>query len=442
MTDFAAEIPGRSAPLAKAWRVPLLPLAACFYVAVFCQIYALYLFPTFAYAHLNMELRSSSEGALMFFLAVAPVAAYVKRNLTGSFITALIYTLCYVPCIVVVHYSVQRPYDEIIVLNCSFAICMCGLFLVGGIGPSSRFARIVTTSQMQKMFWVTVAMTLAIALAYRQSMRLVSFADVYDLRFENRDQGNAFIGYVTMWSSYCFLPFVLARGMLYREKVNLLLGIAGCVVIYAATGAKSVILTPIFVLGFYVLTAIKRDFFLVLLFFVSVISLGVVFLPDGGAMGFVKSLLFMRTLGTPGWTASLYYEFFSTHPQTHMSHVSVLNAITGSYPYGSVNLGQLIGLVVSGNTDANFNAGFWISDGIAAFGVIGLYFATALVGAYIVLLNYVTAGYDTRFINLWVCGFAMSLLNIPFFTTMLSGGGAMVVLIALAFRVRSASVTH
>ena len=79
-------------------------------------------------------------------------------------------------------------------------------------------------------WWLITGIVLALfVLVYYgpSSLRLVSFADVYDLREENHEvKGNfPLIGYFILWISRVFLLLYMAIGLVYKKKMFILIAI-------------------------------------------------------------------------------------------------------------------------------------------------------------------------------------------------------------------------
>ena len=161
------------------------------------------------------------------------------------------------------------------------AACMSVLFLAARewLHVRLRVPRIPSTA----LLIVTAIMLVVICWAYRGVMRLVGFEDVYELRFEAADAGiPGWVGYVTMWCTYCFVPYCLARGLHCREAASLALGLAGSLLIYMATGAKSAILTPVILGGLYFAMRTRREFLSRLMLAMLALSLAMMWLlPEG-----------------------------------------------------------------------------------------------------------------------------------------------------------------
>jgi hypothetical protein len=94
----------------------------------------------------------------------------------------------------------------------------------------------------------------------------------------------------------------------------------------------------------------------------------------------------------------------------------------------------LIGLEYSGSELANFNANFWASDAFAALGLAGVPLATGAMCAVFYLINKISRGFSPRFVALWLTGFWLAVLNVPLSTAVLSGGGALTMLLLWSSR--------
>lgn len=309
------------------------------------------------------------------------------------------------------------------------ALSMLVLFLAARGGERHKP---LDASQLRPMDQITLVAAcvsmLLLVLANMGHMRIVSFEDVYDLRFESAALPQSTVSaYLISWLSYCFISYFYARGLVHRKWSLLLIGLAGSVLLYMATGAKSSILLLPITLGMSWLWDSGRDFLprllLALTLLIAVLNVA---LPDHGLGMWIKSIVLVRVVGTTGWVASKYLELFSTEGLTYYSHIGPLNALTGLYPFGDLSLGQVVGLAYSGSDEANFNGSFWASDGFAALGPIGILVVTPFVAGLLYVINTSMARLDPRFAVLWMSGFFMALLNVPLSTALLSGGGVII----------------
>lgn len=343
----------------------------------------------------------------------------------------LIYTLCYVPIQLSLLFTVERDYWYIFTGQLALAFSMGLIFLFSRSGPVPKQAVVSGFKALDlSLGLLIIATIILVVIANREHMRLVSFADVYELRFESATTpSNPLINYLTSWTSYCFISYFFARGIVHKKILHLSIGLVGSLVLYMATGAKaSLLLLPmtICVLALWR----KGPGFLArtLLVLISIVFILVIILPDDGVFVW-KSILLVRVIGSSGWVASKYFEYFAENVYTYYSHIGLINSLFGSYPYGEYLLGQLIGIEYSGSASANFNASFWASDGFAAAGIGGVLIITIPVVILLYLINYFSAQFNNRLIIAWYTGFFIAMLNVPLSTALLSGGGGIILLV-------------
>lgn len=413
-----------------------LPVAALIFGVTFQYAYITYINPAFEYAHYLYFTPSVTGLLFTYVLVAAPVVAYRASLAPAAFGAALIFALCYVPAQLILLFNWQRSDIELALVQASVAASMIILLRASRLGEKNAPGGPVRTSRLLSAILgaLTVVSFAVFVFNYHQYMHLVSFEDVYDLRFESsRIDKGALVNYLTSWLSFCFLPFYFARGILRKSLIDIGFGLQGSLLIYAATGSKAAILMGLIIYALHLLFGSGKDFLFRLLAALTVAVLLVVALvPDEGPWSFVKSILLLRVLGVGGWTMSVYYDYFSSHGFTFYTHIGPVNALTGGYPYGEYSLGQIIGLEYSGSAEANFNANFWASDAFAALGIAGVPVVTAALCAVFFAINRSAKGYSTEFVVLWLSGFWLALLNVPLTVALLSGGGLMTMLLLWA----------
>jgi hypothetical protein len=407
-----------------------LPVATLVYAVVIQYAYMEYINPVFGYAHYLYFEPSVISLLFTYGLVVAPAVAYRASLAPAAYGAALIFALCYVPAQFVLLFNWQRAEGELALVQASVAASMAILLRVSTMGGNAADVPFRANRRLSATLGVlTIVAIVVFVLNYYQDMRLVSFEDVYDLRFEtNQVDRGAFVNYLTMWLSYCFLPFYFARGVLRKKPIDLGIGLVGSLLIYAAMGSKAAILMGFIIYALHLFFRSGENFlFRLLAALVVAVTLIVSLFPDEGPLLWVKSILLVRVLGTSGWTISTYYDYFTTNGFTFYTHIGPINAVTGAYPYGEYSLGQIIGLQYGGSAEANYNANFWASDGFAALGVAGVPVVTTVVCAVFYLINRAAKGYSTHFVVLWLSGFWLALLNLPLTVALLSGGGLLTV---------------
>jgi hypothetical protein len=401
-------------------------LAALLHIFAFDVAYRYSVHPIFDYAGYAVNPSTPAQQLLTWALALAPVIVWRRSTSPASVGASLIYSLAYVPIIIMLLHMWQRDAFELVVLQASIAASMATLFLVAPRGhrPGEGLGeRIHVPIEV-----LTTVAVCVVAFTYREHLRFVSFEDVYDLRAESSEvgQGSAVV-YLVMWLPYALLPFHIVRWLSLRRPIDLVLGLVASLIIYMATASKAALLTPGIMIALNHVVRAGPDVLRALLVRLAAAQAAIVVLiPDEGLLFWLKSILLVRILGTSGWTASTYYEYFTTREFTFYTHIGPLNAIVQAYPYGEKSLGQLIGNEHSADELANFNAGFWASDGIAAMGIAGIPVVTVAVAAVLFTINRVSAGFSPRFVAVWLAGFWLAMLNLPLTTALLSGGGGLI----------------
>ena len=128
----------------------------------------------------------------------------------------------------------------------------------------------------------------------------------------------------------------------------------------------------------------------------------------------------MRVFATPGLLMGVYQNFLSDHPLTYYSHVTGVNWFV-DYPY-HLPLGLEVGFATTGELDYNMNAGFWVTDGIAAIGLPGIIVISLLIASVFYTLDCIGSAHKPFLVALCLSQYAIFLANVSFFTSLVTGG--------------------
>lgn len=133
----------------------------------------------------------------------------------------------------------------------------------------------------------------------------------------------------------------------------------------------------------------------------------------------IAAVILMRTFGITGLLTYQYNEFFKAHQYTFFSHINIVNFITKAYPYKDE-----LGFVVAGSydQDSNSNANFMATDGIASLGLPGIIIIGVIIGSYFLFSKAQLTKSNETLIGLMFVPFCFIILNVGFFTSLLSGG--------------------
>lgn len=226
-----------------------------------------------------------------------------------------------------------------------------------------------------------------------------------------------FLTYFTLWFGAFFLPVRFAISFFTGYKVYSIIILIIYLFLFLLTGYKSYIVFFLY-MPFLAYLLISRGCFIIKLNFIFTL----VFLLSS-FMVFLNFDLFnwilLRIYCITPLVLAQFYDFFSHFPYTFLSHVSGINYFI-AYPF-NYDLGVEIGLYHYGG-GINVNGGLWASDGIAAFGLIGIIISSIIASSFFYIIDSLSKEVDTRLVVLMLGFLPFSFLNISFFTTILSSG--------------------
>ncbi|AWY01067.1 hypothetical protein A8139_20910 [Marinomonas primoryensis] len=407
------------------------------YAVLFHYGYVEFSFHTFEYAGYKYFDGSFFEYVTTYFFALLPSLFIRSYKRISYFGIVLIYIVIYVPAQLTIQFNLAEKLSDKFMLQ--FCLCLSFMIIftlskVNSVNLHQRDKKI-DDNFVYLIFVFNLIVIMFLIYKYHGHMRLVGFEDVYDLRFDtNSIKIPLLVSYFQMWMTYLFIPLFVAIGIQKKNYAYIFFAFSISILIYLIQGSKLAILMLLTVYALLYAYDRKGDFLINLSLCISAFIVFIFLIPNFGVIFWIKSLLFVRTLGTPGWMIVHYYEYFTENGYSYYGHINIINYIFSNYPYGDLALGQLIGLEYSGTIDANFNANFWASDGIAALGLPGLFLISIVLGAFFRILDNVSNGFDLRITFISMIGFWQALLNIPLMTALLSGGGILLVFILFSER--------
>jgi hypothetical protein len=267
---------------------------------------------------------------------------------------------------------------------------------------------------------------------FRGKMHIVSFTDIYDLRYENDEFGgsNPAIAYIIMLLGSLLLPYLITLGLVRKNLMMILTGFIGEVILYSINGSKQYVLSLLILFLNYFIIKKFKDKFGAAFCIGFAVAIGVIVFADSlittdenqGFMFIVVVIVLFRSVAIGGLAMSQYVEFFSNHPLTYYSHVNLV-AKLGFYPYKNLSVGQMVGEHFYGSDKINSNANFWSTDGIAALGPFGIIVASVFCLALLLALDMVSKKHSLILVGTISSMLILNLLNTSIFTSLLSGGG-------------------
>jgi len=399
-------------------------------------MYVHWLTSAFGYFGFDYIRPTAGHLSVAWFLALLPALWIPIRLLRPSQLAYwVLYVTVFIPSMFVPLYAGLSNRSEILYL----LITMFVGFALVGVSNIFPLGRIRPPRLTPTCFWTTtlvigVALAAWIVFLFRANFQFVSLLDVYDLRNAADDLlDGTKANYALMWLSGAINPLLMAYGLFQKRSILVVAGIFGQLLVYSSLATKGSILSIVFILGFYLLLKGDKDKFGLKLALGAAalgacLCLSYLFAGDDNnpIYATVLFVVFMRTLSSPGLLTAQYFDFFSFHSLTHYSHVTGVNWFT-TYPYANP-IGVEVGSFVSGDPTLDASAHFWATDGIAAWGLLGVLLISVFCAIMFWCLDSAAQNHDPRFSALAISYAAYNLANISIFTSLLSGGLGVLIL--------------
>jgi hypothetical protein len=406
------------------------------YVGCYQWMYIHYLYQTFAYFGYDLNPPGTAYLTLAWLLSVSP-GLWMPMHLTRPSQLAywVLYLAVIIPSMFVPLYAGLNSSREVGMLM----VTLFAGFAIVGTGYLFPLIHLRPAQISRKAFWravgcVSFGLTLWMVIVFRNHLHIVSFEDVYDLRDAATDVGEGSqVNYAFMLLTGAINPFLMGCGLYYKRRWLFLAGAIGQLLVYSVAGTKGSILSVLFISCFYFLFKLIRYAFALKVAFSALVLLGVACLSYAFANydpnplhAILLFVILMRTLSINGLVTAQYYDFFQHNPLTFFSHIKGVNWFV-PYPY-KYSLGQEIGLAFAGTTDLDATAHFWATDGIGGFGLPGILLVSFFCAFVFLLLDSAAKRHDPRFAALVITYAAYNISNISIFTSLFSGGLALIIL--------------
>jgi hypothetical protein len=391
------------------------------YVVTLDWAYTSHFSPVYAYNGLIDAHPAPAALLLLAALAVLPtVWLPVSVRRPSTIVVWTLYGVGYVPAVMVPIYLEGRlepilPFEAALVSSMAILCLMVRLRL-----PTIPIPHVSLTAYT-RLLTVLAALCLLYIAATFGVRALPGLADVYATRaqFDAAEGGAAAGGYIVPWAANAINPMLMALGIARRRWGLVALGLAGQLLIYGDTGYKAVLFSVLLVpLVYFAIARASRFFGPLTAVGTTVVLAGAVLVSS--IPGNWAQALATRVFATPGHVTWYYVDYFSSHPQYHLSH-SFLGWLLSS-PY-DVDPPLLIGSVYfHQGTDAN--SSMW-GDAFANFGFAGVIGFTVVCGAVLLVVDALGRRRDPRVAGPMLAIAGLSLGSTGIFTTMLTQGFAL-----------------
>ncbi|MGC2297387.1 MAG: hypothetical protein WA476_01205 [Acidobacteriaceae bacterium] len=348
----------------------------------------------------------------------------------SSFAVLMQYALVLMPVCFVPMFRQEMPLQHLILLAASFAVAILILLAMNKaprkVLPIPRLRGDVGWPLFAALY---VAFNAIVALT-GPHWQLVNFLDVYDVvRQQSIDYQDTLYAYAYMTLAWTMNPFLIATAIARKNYWLVVIASFMEVYLYGYGGFKSMVFVPLLVIGSYFLVKRFRQpatkAMLAFLALIIITTIGYVSNPS--PLNFaINSLYETRTIGMAGQNTAGFDYFAYNHGFTYWAHLKGVNKLV-HYNFKQ-DVGNEVGLLEQGyNTQAN--TGFLATDGLSALGLAGVILISFVVGGYFWLVDCAASGHDSAFA---VAAFSVPsfvLVNAGFFTSLLSTGTLLIVIL-------------
>lgn len=379
--------------------------------------------------------KEDNEFLLAFIISIIP-SLWLKSEADrpSMMFMWVIFVVVYVPSIVVSYNISRNPNAEFaslwIALLAGYAIIA---FIVRYIPIGVRRIELPPGHAPFLLIGLALLFFIIVLATNGRQINIFAFTDVYKQRaIAGKVEASAIAVYAYWWLSVAFLPFGLIWGLHNSRWLLALICFLAQIIMFGVAGSKLAGLTGFAAPLLYFAAKKQKNYLgISLIWALALLVAGSTAnaQTSKSLAGIIISTLLGRTLGVPGLTTVQYYSFFETNPYTYWSHVNFVGLFV-DYPY-SMPLYYLFGSRLYGSSLLSLNANFWATDGIAAYGLTGIILISILTGFALRTLDEASSHLPASLTIGWALAPAMALANVGLFTTLLSQGLGMMILIAL-----------
>lgn len=417
-------------------------LLALFYAMAYDYVYL-----HFVNYHFGYALDGDYVGLLglnyfsYLLIAAFPFIFFKGVKSIASTFSLIIYVMSYIPIInaLMVYRFTESERIQYIFIYCIMMILFFltdGFFLFKNLFTAKR--KLISFKVIEIIAAVCIFFILVINVSQMHFSNFLGEAakEMYELRADNEIRGI----YIFCWVRGAFLPLMTVYYLKTRQYKKYVLAFMAFILLFMIDKQKVTAVFPLLITALYYIVSNYGKYFTLyfhtfLILFLGGISLSMVYYIDFYEISFssnplpftIASLLIMRTQCICGEELVNYFLFFveQGNPFTNYGHVGIINSLTGVYPYT-----ESVGQVVAGG-EANSNATFWLMDGMAAAGILGV----VIISIIFIIFKSMMNSLEFR-CNMSICICIMLyginyMLNVSLFTSINSSGLFILFLIIL-----------
>lgn len=398
------------------------------YLFVYDYLFHDFIFEQFGYFGVEYQPMSILTMITWVTISIIPVSFYHGVVNVSSYITFFLYLFVYIPFIHAIYITTDISFLQKDIVS----IVVCALFILYmNIGKHIKLLKDINITPKIPFKYIEVLTILLSVIYVAANINRMHFVNIftqqdvlYDLRAQNSEEigeGNIF-AYLRGWLFGAFYPFLLVDYLKNKKWVPTLCILFGYIILFMVDMQKLTFFMPFALTALYFL--IKLNIHTIcnrlhsfIIGFLILLSLVLMNLQENKIVFTVASILILRTICVTGWLTQTYFLFFNNgNPFTHYSHINIVNMLTNNYPY-DVPLGMAVSY-----QSQNANATFLLTDGYAAWGIAGIVVIGVIFYLFLEFANSISYKYKLEDLLVLFLPTVSYLLNVSFFTTLLSNG--------------------
>lgn len=358
-------------------RTSAILLATLAYIATLHYVHENHIAPQFSYLQFTYREPDPANYAVAIAVAVA-LAVMLPRRLTrpSHFILWILFVVAVVPSLMVPQYTEALSVEAAATLSHWIGLSYLLVALLGSRRALKGFVPRVHVTPAR--FWLALGVVAALGDAYLlaavglSGLEWPSINDVYGLRgeFAETKSSTAGLAYLVPYMVNVVNPLLMIRGLWGRRWSWLAFGAVGQAVVYAASGNKSALLSPIALLvGFALFQLARRPPAAAILIGTVAGSWVMVVMDWLTATNDWTSLMVRRFLILPGLSTAGYVAVFTDMEKGRWAYAFLSPFL--DYPYGSAEPADIVGAEFFGRDTIHANANL-LADGYANLGYPGM----------------------------------------------------------------------
>lgn len=414
-------------------------MLACIYALAYDFMYENFVYKLFSYiGNMDYVEMGVENRVLWILLSVLPFAAYKGLTKISSFFSLFLYLFVYLPFVHAIFVAYNISQLQIYSYCLAMMVIMISLFKLGGEWTLLRDIVVKPQVSLRTIEIITLVLTLLYVAIAHNSMHFVNIftqsEDMYAYRAQNSEaESLGGIAYVQGWLFGAFYPFLLVSYLRMKRRKMALLPLIGYFLLFAVDMQKMTFLMPFALIFMYYVISLNEEkicnylhsFMMVC---ILILSLVLYIFQDNEIVFTLAAIVLLRTVCVAGWLTQFYIHFFNENPYTYYSHINIVNYITEAYPYS-----EPLGKVVAYGSQ-NANANFFLTDGVAACGLVGIIIIGVFFTVILMLINSISARYKKSDMFIMFMPTIAYFLNASIFTTLLSSGLFILIILVACFK--------